>query len=83
MWNDHGKVLFPPIGRAKLSIAEKLGKFQGLDSAFSAAMRLHAARRLIAVKRCRTAFRLTIPKCECSSFYAALCNEQCQCPLEI
>jgi len=47
MWNDHGKVLFPPIGRAELSIAEKLGKFQGLDSAFSAAMRLHAARRLI------------------------------------
>jgi hypothetical protein len=54
-----------------------------LDSAFFAAMRIHAARRLIAVKRCKAAFGLTVSKSECSGFYAALCDEQGQCPLEI
>jgi hypothetical protein len=32
MWNDHGKVLFPPISRAT-RIIEKFGKFQCLDPA--------------------------------------------------
>ena len=81
MWNGDGEVLFPPSA-ARSCIVEKLRKFQGLDSAFFAT-RIQAARRLIAVKRCRTAFRLTIPKCECAGFYAALCDEQGQCPLEI
>jgi hypothetical protein len=56
MWNDHGKVGFPPSGRAELNV-EKLGKFQGLDSAFFAVIRIHAARRLIAVKRCKDGVR--------------------------